>query len=437
MRDLFSEPLPEAGFDDRETIRLLGSIGDQGLMQMRHPRFFGWVLGASHPVGIAADWLATAWGQNSAYGASPTTTALEEVAASWILELLDLPRKATVGFASGATVGNFVALAAARGATLRKHKWDPDADGLFGAPEVHVFIGDDAHTSVFSALQYIGFGHDRVIRVETDSQGRMKSDDLELKVRDRSGPMIIIAQAGQINTGAFDPFTEIANIAKSAGAWLHVDGAFGLWARANPRLKALTEGIEQADSWVTDGHKWLQTPFDTGYAIVRDADAHKRAMTIWASYLPMQQEDDRIPSSLVPELSRRARGVATWAIVKSLGRKGVAEMVGRHCEVARRMAARLATEKDVHVLNEVVLNQVIVEFGAADESLESRREQTQAVIDTVVNSGTCFVGGARWRDRWVMRISVISQNTSVEDGNIAVDAMIEAWRQVRGSSSVG
>ncbi len=436
MRDLFSEPLPEAGFNDRETIRLLGSVGDQGLMQMRHPRFFGWVLGASHPVGIAADWLATAWGQNSAYHASPTTAALEEVAASWILELLDLPRHATVGFATGATVGNFVALAAARGATLRKHNWDPDADGLFGAPEVHVFIGDDAHTSVFSALQYIGFGHDRVIRVETDSQGRMKPDDLERKVGDRSGPMIIIAQAGQINTGAFDPFAEIAKIAESAGAWLHVDGAFGLWARANPRLKALTEAIEQADSWVTDGHKWLQTPFDTGYVIVKDADAHKRAMTTWASFLPMHQEGDRIASSLVPELSRRARGVATWAIVKSLGRKGVAEMVGRHCEVARRMAARLATEKDVHVLNEVVLNQVIVEFGAADESLESRREQTQAVIDTVVNSGTCFVGGARWRDRWVMRISVISQNTSVEDGNIAVDAMIKAWRQVRGSSSV-
>ena len=275
-----------------------------------------------------------------------------------------MPRHATVGFATGATVGNFVALAAARGATLRKHNWDPDADGLFGAPEVHVFIGDDAHTSVFSALQYIGFGHDRVIRVETDSQGRMKSDDLELKVEDRSGPMIIIAQAGQINTGAFDPFAEIAKIAESAGAWLHVDGAFGLWARANPRLKALTEGIEQADSWVTDGHKWLQTPFDTGYVIVKDANAHKRAMTTWASYLPMHQEGDRIPSSLVPELSRRARGVATWAIVKSLGRKGVAEMVGRHCEVARRMAARLATEKDVHVLNEVILNQVITHHAS-------------------------------------------------------------------------
>lgn len=374
MRDLFSESLPEVGFNDCETIRLLGTAGDQGLMQMRHPRFFGWVIGASHPVGIAADWLATAWGQNSGYYASSTAAALEEVAASWILELLDLPRHASVGFATGATMGNFVALAAARGAILRKHNWDPDADGLFGAPGVHVFIGDDAHASVFSALQYIGFGHDRVIRVETDSQGRMKSDDLERKVEDRSGPMIIIAQAGQINTGAFDPFAEIAKIAEHAGAWLHVDGAFGLWARAHPGLKTLTEGIELADSWATDGHKWLQTPFDTGYVIVKDADAHKHAMTIWASYLPTHHEDDRIPSSLVPELSRRARGVATWAIIKSLGREGVAEMVGRHCEVARRMAARLATEKDVHILNEVLLNQVIVEFGGADQSLESRRE---------------------------------------------------------------
>jgi glutamate/tyrosine decarboxylase-like PLP-dependent enzyme len=432
MRDAFAEPLPENGSDDHAVIRQLVEKGEPGLMQMGHPRFFGWVLGGSHPAGIAADWLASAWGQNTGYHTpTPTAAAVEEVAANWLLEILDLPRDASLGFVTGATVGNFVALAAARGKTLRAHGWDPDAEGLFGAPEIHVFIGDDAHTSVFSALQYLGLGHRRVIRIDANADGRMKSDHLAREVSGREGPKIIIAQAGQINTGAFDPFREQVEIARNAGAWLHVDGAFGLWARANEDLKSQTDGVEDADSWVTDGHKWLQTPFDTGYAIVRDRKDHQRAMTTWASYFPSQQEDERVPSSLVPELSRRARGLATWAVLKTLGRSGVSEMVGRHCVVAKHMASRLSSEEGVHVLNDVVLNQVIVEFGWPDADAETRKTYTQAVIDAALESGSLFVGGARWRDIWVMRISVMSYLTTIEDGNIAVDAIVEAWKKVR------
>ncbi len=433
MRADFSEPLPEIGADAQHVIRQLAEQGDPGLMQMVHPRFFGWVLGGSHPAGVAADWLASAWGQNTgSHMATPTTAAVEEVAANWLLELLDLPREASVGFATGASVGNFVALAAARSRVLREHGWDSDADGLFGAPEIDVFIGDDAHTSVFSALQFLGLGHDRVIRIDTDGEGRMQPDHLSREIAERTGPKIVIAQAGQINTGAFDPFKDLVDIARGAGAWLHVDGAFGLWARASDRLRSLTNGIQDADSWVTDGHKWLQTPFDTGYAIVRDREAHQRAMTTWASYLPTQQDDERSPSFLVPELSRRARGLATWAMLKTLGRSGVSEMVERNCQVARRIASKLSSEEGVRILNDVVLNQVIVEFGSSDAGAEKRKEMTQAVIDSAVDSGELFVGGARWRDAWVMRVSVISNETTIEDGDIAAGVILAAWKRVRG-----
>lgn len=435
MRAVFSEPLPETGADAQHVIRQLAEQGEPGLMQMVHPRFFGWVLGGSHPAGVAADWLASAWGQNTgSHTATPTTAAVEEVAANWLLELLDLPREASVGFATGASVGNFVALAAARSRVLREHGWDSDADGLFGAPEIHIFIGDDAHTSVFSALQFLGLGHDRVIRIDTDGEGRMQPDHLSREIAERTGPKIVIAQAGQINTGAFDPFEDLVDIARGVGAWLHVDGAFGLWARASDKLRSLTNGIQDADSWVTDGHKWLQTPFDTGYAIVRDREAHQRAMTTWASYLPTQQDDERSPSVLVPELSRRARGLATWAMLKTLGRSGVSEMVERNCQVARRIASKLSSEEGVRILNDVVLNQVIVEFGSSDAGAEKRKEMTQAVIDSAVDSGELFVGGARWRDAWVMRVSVISNETTIEDGDIAAGAILAAWKRVRESN---
>ncbi|MGI9475333.1 MAG: pyridoxal phosphate-dependent decarboxylase family protein [Hyphomicrobiaceae bacterium] len=428
MLKVFSEPLPDCRRDGVEVIRELVESGEQGLTQMAHPRFFGWVLGGSAPVGVAADWLVSAWGQNAAFHASsPTAAAIEEVAGNWLLEILDLPRDAAVGFVTGGTVGNFTALAAARGSVLRKHGWDPDRDGLFGAPPVEIFVGDDAHTSVFSALGYLGFGRNRVHRIATDDEGRMNADALARSVDAASGPMIIIAQAGQINTGAFDPFGPIVQIARKAGAWLHVDGAFGLWARAHPAYRHLTNAIDGANSWSVDGHKWLQTPFDSGFAIVRDRDALERAMGIDASYLPDRNEQERIPCFLVPELSRRARGIPTWAMLKTLGREGVEEIVDRHCRIAHHIAQRLRACSGVSVLNDVVLNQIVVSFGGRRASDDTRKIATEKVIKRLQDGGEIFVSGGRWRGEWVMRISVICDATTEPDADRVADLILSAW----------
>ncbi|NVO58094.1 aspartate aminotransferase family protein [Rhodobacteraceae bacterium B1Z28] len=435
MLESFGEPLPERGQNGEAVISELVQKGEPGLTPMVHPRFFGWVLGGSDPVGVAADWLVSAWGQNAAFHeSSPTASALEEIAGRWLLDILDLPGQAAVGFVTGATVANFTALAAARGAILRRSGWDPDADGLFGAPPITVFVGDDAHTSVFSALGYLGLGRNRVCRVRTDAQGRMEPTDLERRVDETAGPKIIIAQAGQINTGAFDPFPEIVNVAREAQAWLHVDGAFGLWARAHPSYNPLTTGVELADSWAVDGHKWLQTPFDSGYTIVRDTDALRQAMQIDASYLPPQTGEDRIPCFLVPELSRRARGVPTWAMLKTLGRDGIEELVDRHCSVAKQISARLDRISGVCVLNEVQLNQIIVEFGASDTTNEQRGMLTEAVITRIRDLGVIFVGGARWKGAWVMRISVICNATGPTEIDAVVNTISSAWADVRANT---
>lgn len=427
----FAGPLPEAGMPDCAVINELADLGEAGLMPITHPRFFGWVMGASAPVSVAADWLASAWGQNAAmHSATPTAAAVEETAAGWLLDILDLPREAAVGFVTGATTGSFAALAAARGALLRRAGWDCEADGLFGAPQVHVFVSDDVHASVLSALRYLGFGERRVIRVDTDSQGRMLAEDLARRCAACEGLKLIIAQAGQINTGAFDPFVKLADIADENEAWLHIDAAFGLWARAVPELKSLTDGIERANSWVVDGHKWLQVPFDSGYAIVRDAEALQRSMAISASYLPAKETDDRPPSYLVPELSRRARGLPTWAVLKSLGRSGVAAMVGQHCALARRIAADLAQVPGILVMNDVVLNQIILRFGDDSDGAERRKALATAVMDRVVAEGIIFVAGAAWRGEWVMRISVISGAISDADVTVTTKAIRAAWTQV-------
>lgn len=436
MRNSFAAPLPETGTPDCAVIRELADLGEQGLMHTTHPRFFGWVMGGSAPVTVAADWLAAAWGQNAAmHGSSPTAAAVEETTAGWLLDILDLPRDAAVGFVSGATIGSFTALAAARGALLSQQGWDVEAQGLFGAPEVQVFVGDDVHTSILSALRYLGFGAQRVIRVAADRQGRMRADDLAQKCGAAQGAKLIIAQAGQINTGAFDPFAEIADIARDSQAWLHVDGAFGLWARADPDLCALTEGIERADSWVVDGHKWLQVPFDSGYAIVRDASALQNAMTTSASYLPAQEANDRVPSFLVPELSRRARGVPTWAALRSLGRSGVIRMVRQHCALARQIARDMDATPGIQVMNDVVLNQMVLRFGEDHDGLERRKALAEAVIQKLVQDGDIFVGGASWRGEWVMRLSLICGATTAQDVQIATQAIRAAWLDVSAALS--
>ncbi|SFF15409.1 Glutamate or tyrosine decarboxylase [Sulfitobacter brevis] len=436
MRADFDAPFPETGCPDVEVIEALADLGEPGLMQITHPRFFGWVMGGSAPVGVAADWLASAWGQNAGmHHTSPTSAAVEEAASGWLLDILDLPRDAAVGFVSGGTMANFTALAAARGALLRRVGWDCEAQGLFGAPEVHVFVGDDIHTSVLSALRYLGFGVQRLIRVDTDMQGRMSADNLARRCDACDGAKLIIVQAGQINTGAFDPFTKIAQIAEQAGAWLHVDGAFGLWARADPKMRSLTEGIERADSWVVDGHKWLQVPFDSGYAIVREPAALQSAMAITASYLPAQDVNDRVPSYLVPELSRRARGLPTWAVLKSLGRNGIIEMVRLHCNLAHQLAEDLRAAPGIKVMNDVVLNQIILRFGDDEDCVATRRSMSRAVIALLVDEGLIFVGGSDWRGEWVMRISVICSATTAQDTKVAAQAILAAWACISESQS--
>lgn len=432
----FAGPLPEAGIPDCAVINELADLGEAGLMPITHPRFFGWVMGASTPVSVAADWLAAAWGQNAAmHSVSPTSAAVEETAAGWLLEILDLPREAAVGFVTGATIGSFAALAAARDSLLRRTGWDCASDGLFGAPQVHVFVSDDVHASVLSALRYLGFGERRVIRVDTDSQGRMLADDLARRCAACEGLKLIVAQAGQINTGAFDPFDRLADIARDNDAWLHIDAAFGLWARAVPDLRSLTEGIERADSWVVDGHKWLQVPFGSGYAIVRDADALQRSMAISASYLPTKHAADRPPSDLVPELSRRASGLPTWAALKSLGRNGVSAMVRQHCALARQIAADLTQVPGILVMNDVVLNQVILRFGDDGDGAERRKALATAVIDRVVADGIIFVAGAAWRGEWIMRISVISGTICDADVAITTKAIRAAWTQISANAA--
>ena len=427
MRGRLIEPLPETGESSEAVLEELVAVTAGGLMPIAGPRFFGWVMGASHPAGVAADWMVGAWGQNAGYHTpTPAASALEDVAERWLLELLDLPRESSIGFATGATVANAICLAAARTRVLLNVGWDPDADGLFGAPPVNILIGADAHSSLFSSLQIIGFGYNRVTRIPTDDQGRMLAAALATALDDCSGPTIVIAQAGQINTGAFDPFAEIIKLARKHGAWVHVDGAFGLWARATSALRPLTDGLEEADSWATDGHKWLQVPYDCGFAIVKDKEAHQRAMTQWSTYLPSIEPGDKVPSAYVPELSRRARGVPVWAMIKALGRSGVNDLVERCCRLARLFGERLMAEPGIRVANEVWINQFVVVFGDGDAA--SRKAATEAVIARVQSDGTCFVGGASWRGDWVMRVSVSSFATTEEDIERSAKAIIAAWR---------
>ncbi len=427
----FREAVPERGSETIAVIDELAARAGPGLHAMTGPRFFGWVIGGSHPAGVAADWLTAAWGQNAGnHHAAPSAAAVETVAGGWLADLLDLPRQSSVGFVTGATMANFTCLAAARGAVLRRAGWDVEAQGLFGAPPIAVLIGDDAHTTVFSALQFLGLGHDRVVRIETDASGRMIPERFAAAAGRISGPAIAILQAGQINTGAFDDFQALIPLARKAGAWIHIDGAFGLWARACPERKHLAQGLDAADSWAVDGHKWLQTPYDCGYAIVRDEEAHRRAMTIAASYLPSTQEGERDPSHFVPELSRRARGFATWAMIKHLGRAGIAAMIERNCRAAHGMAERLRTDNGIAILNDVALNQILVRFGV-DGSDEEADRLTEQTIGRIQSDGLCFAGGAKWRGRQVMRVSVASWLTDEEQGRIAAEAIRDAWHAVR------
>lgn len=431
MRAAFEAPTPETGTDAATIIEDLVALATPGIRAQTGPRFFGWVIGNSHPAGVAADWLASAWGQNAANTtAAPAASAIEDVVADWLLDLLGLPTQSAMGLVTGATVANFVCLAAARSEVLRRAGWDVEADGLFGAPPITVLIGEDAHATVFSGLKYLGLGSRRVESVVCDSLGRILPAAFERALAQATGPVIAITQAGQINTGGCDPFTDIIPMAHAAGAWVHVDGAFGLWAQAAPAYKHLTAGVEAADSWATDGHKWLQTPYDCGFAIVRDAEALRRAMAITASYLPPAEGADRDPSSYVPELSRRARGFAAWATIRALGRSGIAELVTRNCQIAAHMAARLSAHPGIQSVCDVTLNQFMVRFGAGDDA----DRLTLATVDQVQRDAIAFFGASQWRGQWVMRASVCSNATTMEEADRSVAAIIDAWERVRGQN---
>ncbi|MFP4005003.1 MAG: pyridoxal phosphate-dependent decarboxylase family protein, partial [Alphaproteobacteria bacterium] len=354
LRAAFGGELPETGRPATEVIEHLIRAAEPGLVGNATPNFYAWVMGASHPAGVAADWLTSAWGQNAAiYQCSPAAAVAEEAAAAWLLDLLDLPRESSVGFSTGATMAGFIGLCAGRSEVLRRAGWDLERDGFQGAPLIRVFVSEEAHSTVFAALRYLGLGRANLVMVAADGEGRLRTGDLEARLGEHEGPKIIIGQAGHINSGTFDDFETLADLAQSHDAWLHVDGAFGLWARAVPHLSALCRGVERADSWITDGHKWLQVPYDSGFAIVKDAAAHRRAMDITASYLTHDPDDGRNPTHFGPELSRRARGFAVWAVLQALGRKGVEELVSRHCACAAHIAERLSAEDGIEVLNEV------------------------------------------------------------------------------------
>jgi glutamate/tyrosine decarboxylase-like PLP-dependent enzyme len=419
----FEEPFPERPAAPEEVIGMLDDLGSPATMGMAGPRFFGWVIGGSLPTALAANWLASAWDQNAGlFIATPIATALEEVSLRWLLDVLGLPAGCGAAFVTGATVANFTALAAARHAVLERVGWDVESRGLFGAPEIQVVVGEEAHPSLIKSLGMLGMGRDRVIRVPVDSEGRMSADRLpELRP-----PSIVCLQAGNVNTGAFDPAAEIIPRVRPASAWIHVDGAFGLWAAASPLYRQLVKGFDAADSWATDAHKWLNVPYDSGLAFVRSAEDLRGAMGLSAAYLPQGQH--REPSQYVPELSRRARGVEIWAALKSLGRCGLAELVERCCGCAKRFADGLSA-MGFEVLNEVVLNQVLVSFGPP--------EVTGRVIAGIQEDGTCWCGGTVWQDRHAMRISVSSWATTEADVDRSLEAILRAARAAGATAKAG
>ncbi len=393
--------LSEAGMDASEVIAQMDAWVSPATMKMGSPRFFGFVIGGAYPVSVAANWMGTAWDQNTGLEkTTPAVAMLEKISARWMLELMGLPAESATAFVTGATVANFTALAAARNQLFTTAGWDVEADGLIGAPELNIIISEESHPTVYKSLAMLGLGRNRVIKVPTDNQGRMDITQFP-EVKDNT---LVITQAGNINSGAFDPIGDICDLVKSKNAWVHVDGAFGLWAMASKKLKYLGLGLEKADSWATDAHKWLNVPYDSGLAFVKNEHALKAAMAITASYLPTENAG-RNPSDYTPELSRRARGIDIYAVLRHLGSSGVEELVDRCCTCARHFAT-LFTGAGYNVMNDVVLNQVVVCFGSEKLNL--------AVMDAVQKEGTCWVGQTIWKDHLAMRISVCNWQTDIK-----------------------
>src|SRR5262245_30084157 len=414
----FRTKLSEHGIEPARILALLDELGSPATVTMAGGRYFGFVNGSSLPVTVATNWLPTAWDQNCAlHTMSPAASVLEDVALEWVLDALRLPTTSAGAFVVGATTANFTALAAARHAVLARAGWDVDNEGLFGAPPITVVVGEEAHATVRRALGLLGLGRTRTVNVPVDDQGRMRPESLP----DVRGPVIVCIQAGNVNSGAIDPAAAVCDWARRVGAWVHVDGAFGLWARALPRLNRPVEGYELADSWATDAHKWLNVPYDCGIALVRDASALRAAMSMTAAYLPPSGVRD--PMHWSPDGSRRARAIDVWAALAYLGREGLADLVDRCCRHAQRMAHRLR-EGGCRILNEVDLNQVLVSFG--DDATTNR------VIGAVQEDRVCWCGGTRWRDQDAMRISVSSWATTELDVDLSAQALLDARDRTEG-----
>lgn len=427
LRSALGGPLPQSGMDAARVVRDLARDADGGIVASAGPRYFGFVVGGSLPAALATDWLVSAWDQNAGiYALSPAASVVEEIAVQWLLELFGLPATASLGFVTGGQMANATCLAAARHAVLRKAGWDVEQQGLYGAPEIDVVVGGEAHITIFAALRYLGLGAARVRAVPVDGQGRMRPDQLREALSGTVGPAIVCAQAGNVNTGSFDPLDEIATITRERGAWLHVDGAFGLWAATSPKYRPLTKGLERADSWATDAHKSLNVPYDNGIAIVADAEAHRAAMTSTAAYIVKAGDDRRDPDDWTPEFSRRARGFTVYAGVRALGRSGISEMIERSCAEAKGIAERLRKGPGVEILNDVVYNQVLVRFHPAGGG--DGDAHTRAVIERVQQDGTCWLAGTTWQGKVAMRISVSGWSTSDDDIARSADAILKAAR---------
>ena len=414
--------LPEGPTDAAEVVQLLADACERGLTAMPSGRFFGFVIGGTHPAALAADWLTSAWDQNAGLRRlTPAHSAVEDVTSAWLLDLLGLPDECAVGFVTGATMSNFTCLAAARDDVLRRAGWDAAVRGLFGGPQVRVLVGAERHDTVDLALRYLGLGAPEV--VPADEQGRIRVDALqEALAAGPSAPTVVVLQAGNVHSGAFDPFSETIAAAHEHGAWVHVDGAFGMWAAASPAYRHLLDGHDGADSWTTDAHKTLNVPYDCGLAVVRNPAAMKAAMGMHGDYLIHDEAGE--PLDRVPEISRRARAFPVWAVLRAVGRNGVAELVDRLCSHASAFAAGLASLPEAEVLNEVVFTQVCASFGSDD--------RTRRVVEAMMADGTAWMTGSVWQGRAILRISVSNWSTTDRD----VDRSLEALRRVVAATEI-
>ncbi|HJZ79981.1 MAG TPA: aminotransferase class V-fold PLP-dependent enzyme [Pyrinomonadaceae bacterium] len=418
----------DAGTDPLQVIEQLSQLAPRAVVATAGPRYFGFVVGGSLPVALAADWLTSAWDQNGAfYAHSPLAAAAETVAGNWLIDLFGLAKETSVGFVTGGTMANFTGLAAGRHALFAKLGWDVEKQGLRGAPAITVLTNDESHVSALACLQMLGLGSEQIVRVPADAQGRMRADQLRSILAGIQTPILLCAQAGNVNTGSFDPIAEIAAAIRERPSWLHVDGAIGLWAAASPGYQSLIRGIELADSVSTDCHKWLNVPYDCGLVFVRHAAAHRAAMSLHASYYVLAEMAERDNCDWVPEASRRARGFTVYAALRFLGRQGIAELVDRCCRLARRMAERLAKDPQVTILNDVVLNQVLVRFS--DSTEQQSDEFTAEVIRRVQEDGTCWLGGTTWHGMHAMRISVSNCSTTETDIDMSAEAILGCARR--------